>query len=194
MCFSPPQQTNALWLRSPYWSYQYHHHHHHHRQFRKRIWMSEDLLLTSPLYFLQPPHPAKWSDGKTGTEAVDARPNTAIQLHPTLMLAMDLFLLGLSVNIGALVPMVCIKCDRLLPGRAHISIHLEMMSCWHLSTDHLEMPGSLPSLPLICGLLVARLSHLKMYTWELEIKTFGCGNTLQVTDLDFYSLSLKEPC
>lgn len=42
---------------------------------------------------------------------------------------------------------------------------------WHLSTDHLEMPGSLPSLPWICGLLVARLSHLKIYTWELEIRT-----------------------
>lgn len=54
---------------------------------------------------------------------------------------------------------------------------------WHLSTDHLEMPRSLPSLPLICGLLVARLSHLKMYTWELEIKTFGHGNTLQVTEI-----------
>lgn len=55
-------QTEALWLHSPHCSYQ--DHHYHHRQFRGKIWTSQDLLLTPPLCFLQSPHPEEWADGE----------------------------------------------------------------------------------------------------------------------------------
>lgn len=85
-----------------------------------------------------------------------------MQLHPALLLALHLFLLGLPVNTGKSVHSV------------HRMWHVGTWQCpylqWHLDRP-LEMPGSLPSLHGICGVLVARRSHLKMYTWELELRT-----------------------